>query len=484
MSKIENELSRMKVLMNYGLQNESKHYNDDVVEYWNKGADGKTYGIIREGTKYYIKALLDSSKKMIAENFDYLGGFCNRKRYEYNSYAEAIKDFDLKMKSIRDANDPNKGIVIESLDPNRKEVLIIEGNEDMKRTIARQRQIMMNAQLIQEGKTKGSCHCGADGCGDAKEKGSPFGDKSKGEKYKEVKGDAFDKDGNPKVNEEEVLAWNDNKDYMDKSHGTEIGDGTPFDKCPKSQTNCDAKDGTVVEEGVKEPGKNVNDWDEGLPNKEGTGDVKTEDGKPFDKKVNEDIFSDDDFNEPADDMSGQDLSTDIDNAEYSDEDEDLKSLLKQMLASIEDLKARIGDVEYSDDSLYDDSEGDIEGEEGLSDIDPTEGGEDEVSYDIEGDDDDNHMYEDVNRKKKVNEKHELNDFGKHPAYQKEPFKYPNPNHKEMNGYEDWNDESVEGAKPYGQSIGDGTPFDEPVEHAENSIQEAINNFLRSKKKVK
>ena len=55
--------------------------------------------------------------------------------------------------------------------------------------------------------------------------------------------------------EEEVLGWNDNKEYMDKSHGTHIGDSAPFDaatarniddkKGPVTSTEPDMKNGVV-----------------------------------------------------------------------------------------------------------------------------------------------------------------------------------------------------------------------------------------------
>ena len=53
------QLSRMKSLMNYGLQTESKQPQYSSVEYKKLAADGKTYGIVREGTKFFInKAVL------------------------------------------------------------------------------------------------------------------------------------------------------------------------------------------------------------------------------------------------------------------------------------------------------------------------------------------------------------------------------------------------------------------------------------------
>ena len=497
---IDNEISRMKTLMKYGSQVENKHFRKDIVEHSKKGADGKIYGIIREGGSFVIKYMSDGSKPVLAENFDYIGGFRNKKDNTYDSYGKAIKNFDLKLRAINEAKDPNNRIIVESLDPSRKEYLYVEGTEEMRKTIARQRQIMINAQIIKEGKNSGPCKgCGT--VGDAKKKGAPFGSKSNDKGYVEADENPYNKDGEPnKVNEEEVLAWNDNPDYMDKSHGTEIGDGKPFDKCPKSETKTQAENGTV-DESVQEPAPNeVNDWDKGLPEKEGTGKVETEDGKPFDKKVkdkvNEGIFeTDDDAIESLDaidDTAEQPLDAELDNPDEAPVDgtmgdEDFSSMLQQILDKLNNLEAQITDSQFGDDELYDDGEGDsIDGVDGSSENAP------ELDSDVPTDDDNLDMHEERQLKE---EKTELNDFGKHPAYQKEPFDYPNPNHQEKEGYHDWNDDSVEGAKPYGQSIGDGNPFTENPEIADNSIaeekmfeaaakvmKEAIQHFFAKKQK--
>ena len=85
MTKINNQLDRMKAMMTYGLQTESKNnasYNS--VEYQREGADGKLYGIVREGTKFYIK-VSDKTRGALKEDFNYIGGFRNRKDNEYTS---------------------------------------------------------------------------------------------------------------------------------------------------------------------------------------------------------------------------------------------------------------------------------------------------------------------------------------------------------------------------------------------------------------
>jgi hypothetical protein len=138
----------MKALMTYGTVNEdTKHISSYNIEYKAKAADGKYYGIIRENSKYFVK-VATPGKEMIAEAYQYIGGVQNKKDYEYNSYANALKQFELKLGSINEAYDENRRVNVEALDPYKKEDLVIEGTEKMKNELARQRQIMRNACVI------------------------------------------------------------------------------------------------------------------------------------------------------------------------------------------------------------------------------------------------------------------------------------------------------------------------------------------------
>ena len=145
-------LSRMKSLMNYGLQTEGKQAPYSAVEYQKVGADGKVYGIVREGTKYYIKTA-PNKQNLLKEDFGYIGGFRNRKENEYGNFALAQKQFDLKMMSLKEAaNNPNFNV--ESWDLDKKEMVVTEASDKMKGEILRERQIMKNAMLISEKKMK------------------------------------------------------------------------------------------------------------------------------------------------------------------------------------------------------------------------------------------------------------------------------------------------------------------------------------------
>ena len=242
----ENEqLARMKSLMTYGLKTEGKDVQYSSVEYQKLAADGKVYGIVREGTKYYIKTA-PNKKNLVKESFDYIGGFRNRKENEYSNFALAQKQFDVKMMSLKEATN-KKDFSVESWDLNKKEKIVTEATDKMKGEILRERQIMRNTANIQEKKGCEGIDC---------EIANTQKDNIKSEKPKT--GDAkkamdYENPELPKEMQEgkEVLAWHDSNGnpkgdtYLDKSKGTEIGSSAPFDEKKGKQIT----DGDVVEEG-------------------------------------------------------------------------------------------------------------------------------------------------------------------------------------------------------------------------------------------
>ena len=247
-------LNRMKSLMNYGLQTESKQNAYSAIEYQKEGADGKVYAIIREGSKYYIKSA-PKKAKLVNEDFNYIGGFRNRKNNEYTSYANAQKNFDLKMMSIKESVS-NRNYNVESWDIDKKENVVVEASEKMRKEILREHQIMKNAKAISE--NQAIC-CDAPGCNKDNIKkenpktGKPFGkDVEDGLEYDVDK--EFKNQGKDNIKEsEQVLGWNrGNDEYMDKSHGTEIGDSAPFDAA--TGRNIDDGDKKVTDTGYMKNG--------------------------------------------------------------------------------------------------------------------------------------------------------------------------------------------------------------------------------------
>jgi hypothetical protein len=75
----------------------------------------------------------------------------------------------------------------------------------------------------------------------------------------------------------------------------------------------------------------------------------------------------------------------------------------------------------------------------------------------------------------------LDDFGKHPAYQKKVMELPPKDLQEFPGYYDMNDDSVRNDAPYGEKIGDGAPFDIDPDSIDNAIAESVKRILKKKR---
>ena len=557
------QLNRMKSLMNYGLQTESKQAPYSTVEYKKVGADGKVYGIVREGTNYYIKSA-PNKQNLMKEDFDYIGGFRNRNEHKYGNFALAQKQFDLKMMSLKEAAN-NPKFNVESWDLNKKELIVTEASDKMKGEILRERQIMKNAMSIMENGKK-ECDMPGFKCpkdGEKADKNKPFTEDGGIENPDNIEGSE-----KPVVKEEEVLGWNRNKDYMDKSHGTEIGDSAPFDG-PEAR-NIDDQDKKVTNTGemkngvVENHGTSMHDTDDQNKPAVGVGEGPSDDNnKPFDdekgKQIDEAIdgldgeLDDveggedpelDDVDGGEDPEMGEPVDTDdlgddegLGDEELGDEDLEgddvVEDDLEERISSMEDLLSQIAaklgieqDVDadaYEDDDLFGDegeedfSDEDLGGEEDFGDEggeEPDFGGEDlggegEVEDEYEDDDEypmesrrrngvqifETRAFKNAMRKQRMNEEgmtpftdngrvpsgnmNKLDDFGKHPAYQKVVMDLPPKDMKEFPGNYDMNDDSVKNDTPYGEKIGDGAPFDIDPETIDNAIAEA---FDRLKKK--
>lgn len=99
----EQQLAKMQYLMNYGTKvNETKNVGSSNVEYSEKCADGNTYGILKECQKFYIKVAPPKDSKILAEDFDYIGGYMRKKDNEFESYASAYKHLGMKTKAINE----------------------------------------------------------------------------------------------------------------------------------------------------------------------------------------------------------------------------------------------------------------------------------------------------------------------------------------------------------------------------------------------
>lgn len=542
MNNVNNQLNRMKAMMTYGLKTENKNSSYNSVEYQREGADGKLYGIVREGTKFYIK-VSDKTKGALKEDFNYIGGFRNRKDNEYTSYANALKQFDLKMVSLKEAKGNTK-LMVESWNPENNEKLMVEATASMQREIARQRQIMGNAATIFESRNNYSVEMMNEGCEKvdkackAIEKSNLKGEKKHdccgdvtcngGDPFTEKAKDGEDSEGvqttqktnigkaeKPVTESEQVLGWNDNADYLDTSHGTEVGDDAPFTEGEGTEKELD--NGTVAEGvamhtqgenqnspavGVGEVGDDApftekadNELQEGFFHNPELGDDEQLDDTPeevvldgedaedeFDFEVEDDLDGIDDFGDEEESFGDEEVEADFESdldepAIESESDVVTRAEFDELMAKLDAIAEKLGVDVFEDGDLYDSkSEGEESSEEDADDL----GGEEES---FEDEEDEFEVYESRNYRKMMMKEDKLDMFGKHPAYQKEPMELPSNDHKEMQDYYDMNDESVENEQPYGQQIGDSAPFEIDPKAIENAIAESIKRILGNKKKI-
>lgn len=513
------ELEKMQHLMNYGI-NESKNTvnSNGIVEYSQVGADGKTYGILKEGTKYYVKVAPKKDTKVLAEDYDYIGGYLNRKGYD--SYTKASNALNLELIHVNESNGGKEPVksqfnINESAEWENKE------NKEAKAELSRFYQLCENVDnilsenvhyikedknapftsnpstkdgggtkgpqgkqqplgikdksYVDDGKqvnpetvynkngVKGTSPSGEykAACGDNnidKEGGNAYQEKAKTSKEQ---GKSVTNEGKGKRviklsedQKKQVLAWRDDRAFvhnssdseLDRSHGTEIGDTAPYDNNVNVNENFD-----------------TTEWDDGLPSSAGIGDPKKY-KEPFDNQngvtqpVSENVLEIEFGNDNHDDsiaQSGQDIL----DSNLEQDDSSIYNHLDNFGEGPESLGADFNDDPLSD--IPDDDET-MNGE-----ISPLDFGN-ESNDGMNSEDELAPLYESI--KKIVETK--LDDFGKHPAYQKVVMSLP-PNADSSKWGEDWNDESAKGEKPYGQQIGDSAPFDDVVSAITNAVVTAL-----------
>ena len=523
----EEQIATMQRLINFGSNENSSNGSKPIVEFKRKAANGKTYGIIRESTKYYIMEAPQKDTEVLAEDFDYIGGFNNRKENEYSSYSKASNALDLKIMAINETVNKKDRVIVEA--PVVKAEWEDNITESMRKEIDRFKSITNNvAKILKEDKGWGEIpsehtlpEAPAKNPSDDKVN-APFTQSgvAKGEKdFKEEEhnhetaGTPFDKDaktaveknmqsdkkpvvktdaeyltnektyepknnvasehpsggkvvrvneGNGKkirlkLTEEQVLAWNDNKNLMDTSHGTHVGSSDPFvDELGKESNQTEADTDPIIKEGNGDSVVYDHPNDQNKP-EPGIADVETEDGDPFVKTVNEDVNvddaagfeEDDDFNDvPFPDVENDDEDVEVEDDWYEPEEDDYE-------------------IEVDDSEGYNDKNS-----EGFT-VSRANKDIEDLRRQLAGgfDDDFNDDFEFESRRhrgKRLSEE-KLDVFGKHPAWRKQPMTTPPNKEVAINGAREWDDESAQGEQPYAEKIGDGSPFDQVVRDVTESV---------------
>lgn len=485
------------------------------IEYHANGADGKVYGILKEGTKYYIKTT-EVGKENIAESYDYINGFVNRRENEYKSYNDATKHLELKLMSLNEAYGKKEDV--STVDFKRSEKVFENLTEEARKEINRMNQIIENCDKIGR-----DCVCDPESKGSAspentEKNNDPFDKKVTPDMdYAGSKGTVGESTDDDKVKnvEDDLQSDEMKRDYsnLDGSGNDKKYKKTEDDLEGKSVAAQNPSGGKVVRvnEGLFEldpdmaPGNefNIDDTEEMLSDP-ALDEPAVNPEEPVDEPLEEPV------GEPGADVVG------VDDGAEDDGIEQLEEMLNEFLNEDDDLVAGDNKVMTHEDNPINGTNNGIDDEksedwkrvgdevnikeedEGYGEADKSEETETMDNYKF-GYNDEKRLpaqsWDKMNESEKrlvksltesiynklvsessstgrvekyiqrlVNEEiTRLDAWGKHPKFGKEPMTTP-PNKEKFVGTadRDWNDDSAKGEKRYGLKIGDGKPFDEKV----------------------
>lgn len=473
MNKVsQEELNKMKHLISFkNSDNVSVINNKPIVEFKTKAADGKTYGIVREYNKFYIKVAPKKDTEVLAEDFEYIGGINARKDYEYNSYALASKQLDLKLMSINEAHASQSRIIVETPKIVDAEWQIAETKE-MRREIDRIKQISNNVStILNENSVKNNFtqdHTLPEAPSknpSEKAVNSPYIYKKNANGDKEFRdtetdyenaGSPFDIDG--EIGSDDMQTDKMRKGKGDRAVYVEKTKYAPYNAIANKKAKG-AKPVKMNEDGNRRCVK-----------------LTMEQAKAW-AKANNFISEDDDSVTSNMDYTTELPFSDVNEGYYDygyedDYDNDaVDSFLndpKNRLSDDDMYNDKAGryaksDIDFDTDDEYDDKWERDRAEDDMTDDDITDEG---VYYDIDLD--------------KLDEGVVLTDFGNHPSYRKPPF--TTPSNKEITTFgRDWNDDSAKGEEPFGKKIGSSMPYDELVNILTDAIMDKMDIKTLKKK---
>jgi hypothetical protein len=328
-SKIDNQMERMRFLMEY--KTTPKVDTKAGIEYTINTADGKTYGIIRENSMYYIKTTTPD-KAAIKESYEYLNGYNYRKENGYKSFNEASKHLELMIMGINESCGKHEDVSI-LLNPNKGKEDMRSLTESARTELDRMHQIFENSGNIGHYKNPFS---------DKESKGTASAENTEKNNAPFEKKTEATLDKDPKFNGTVDGATPDNKEVAEGTVDSDLQSDKM--KSTNSGSEKDFKDTHDDLEG------------EGVADKKPSGAkaVKMNEGimeQPIDEPIDEPTFTPDDFNtEPGleggvapeeggeEGLAGFDDERDIELSDFDfEEDNGLDELLREFLDSTPDI---------------------------------------------------------------------------------------------------------------------------------------------------
>ncbi len=481
------------------------------VAYHTVGADGKVYGIIREGLSYYIKTT-EPGKEKLAESYEYIGGFMNKKNNEYKSFNQATRHLELNLMSLNESVGKHEDVSVVDFKKNEKALETL--TEEARKELNRIKMIMENSATI--GKNNTGDTESKDRATEPAAQGAPFDEKASfsEEGAKSTQGDAS------KANDYSNVPDPEKQMTSDKAPGK----GQSDDGCKKA--DCDL-DGECVATKKPAGGKvtHVNESMDLVGTEDGAdmmgddlgmeGDMAADD-LDAGLDMTDDLGMEDDTLDMEDDLGMDDFGAEDDLEECGD----LDALLEEFDSKVSETeKALTGPTSDSPEKSIAMADSEID-----EDVEPAKeenlksfnrgGNMAPISWE--------HMNESQKRKvarivegvcrnllaeakkpvmkpKKVvkestmskiqrivnEEVNRLNVWGDHPGYRKKPMTLP-ANKEVMRGTadRDINDKSAKGEQPFGSKIGDGKPFDQVVTDVVNDALANLRESYNRKKSMR
>ena len=436
------------------------------VEHSVVAADGKRYGIIKEGTKFYVK-VSDAAKENIAESYEYINGVLAKKENEHKSYNSASKALELKLMSLNEAYNGN--VKASLFDSKSNEKMFANLTEEARKELNRMHQIFESANTIGKNNTGNP---EAPKTASFSEKiGKPFDITAKAELDKDFKKTANNPEDQSEPFETEV-------NVTDADMGS--------DKMPSGEkNNCEEyEDAKYVPDGS-------------VANQKPTGGKVVKVNESTDLE-GEDVIAEDDEIVGIEDenQGGENILSDEEldsmfNDEENIEDEEMPTLDADELGFNDPVESdprfagmNVSDEEFMnsiDGEVYDDEESEFAMESKASLKRIVEGVCDAMMK---------------QRTKKVvkesfndklvriikEEMTNLNVWGQHPGYNKIPMTLPDNKEVIVNkGDRDWNDDSAKSGESFGKKIGSNAPFtDDVVKKITDVVVAAVKTTLKKK----
>jgi len=465
--KADKQLERMMYLMEF--KNTTPNKKNSGIEYHTVAADGFAYGIIKEGDTYYIKKA-KAENELIKESYDYLKGYNYRNEFGYKSYDKATKHLELQLMAINERFNKHEDISVVDFKKGEKDMSVL--TEEARKEINRVNQIFENSIKIGMNNTGDPESKGR--ATDPTKQGEPFEVEAKAELDKDPKATATVDGATPDYTEVKGVDADLTSDKMKKC---DCKDG----KC----SHCDCEKADVKLDGECIANKEVKGGKCVKMNESFVDDnIEIEDNNLAPDTINTDVVFDTEDGEQtvdgtvldAEENDDELVGFEDDNEEYNDYASELEQTLNELF------DAPMSDS--TDGSLEENTETTQEPQldtlsekfERMTNLVVEElCGKKETKK--------KKTIEDVIKEMVNEEVQKLNDWGKHPRYQKPAFTTPENKEVIVNkGDKDWDDNSAKTSEPYGKKIGSSAPFDKVVDLLTDAIVQQLKEGKVLKKK--